>query len=137
MPLIVFDAGERLRSETFFGEEIEAGTFYPIVNERIGFGVASETRVQSFLENFIELGFQCEDVADARRGGRHPFGLLLFELKEIEVVAAILLFLGAGECFFGNCEQREAGWKCQRFLGAGEHDVDAERVHVDLHRGEG
>ena len=68
---------------------------------------------------------------------RHPFGLLFLEFEEIEVIAAIVLFFGAREGFFGNGEEGKAGRKGERFLRAGEQDVDAERVHVDRHGGEG
>src|SRR6184192_2811410 len=76
-----------------------------------------------------------EDVADAWSARRHPFGLLLSKFEKIEIVAAILLFLSASESFFGNGEQRKTWRKRESFLRAGQHDVDPERVHVDLHRG--
>ena len=63
--------------------------------------------------------------------GSHEFALLFFEFEKIEVITAIFLFLGAGKCFFGNAEKRKAWRKGERFLRAGEHDVDAERVHRD------
>src|ERR1700738_3649243 len=96
-----------------------------------------KARVEPFVEDFVELGLQSEDVADAGRGWRHPFGLLLFEFEEIEIVTAISLFFGASKSFLGNREEREAGWKGERFLRAAEHDVDAERIHVDLNGREG
>ena len=52
---IVPHAGERFRPKTFFGEEIEPGSSHPIVDERVGAGVSIETRVQAFLEDFVEL----------------------------------------------------------------------------------
>src|SRR5438105_11978108 len=55
----------------------------------------------------------------------------------MEVIVAILLFFGASKCFFGNAEKRKARRKGERFLRAGEHDVDAERVHRDWNGGEG
>ena len=70
-------------------------------------------------------------MADARRARRHKFVLLFFELEKIEVVTAIFLFFGARERFFGNAEKRKTRRKRERFLRAGEQDVDAERVHRD------
>ncbi len=91
--------------------------------------------IESFLENFVELGLQRVNVRDARRALGYPFGSLLFEFKEIEIETAVRNFFGAHEGFFGNGEQRKTGRERERFLHAGQHDVDAERVHVDLHRG--
>ena len=71
-------------------------------------------------------------MSDAWRAGRHPLGLLLFELEEIEIETAVRHFLGACESLFGNGEERETRRQCERFLRAGEQHVDAERVHVDL-----
>ena len=76
-------------------------------------------------------------MTDARRARGHPFGLLFFEFDKIEIIAAIFLFLGESERFLGNGEKRKSGWKRERLLRAGEHQVDTERVHVDLHRGKG
>src|ERR1700675_3499198 len=98
--------------------------------------MAIKARLQPFLENFLELRLKREDVPDARCARSHPFGLLFFEFKKVEVVTAIFLFLGASESFLRNGEKRETGRKRERFLRAGEHHVYAERVHVDLHRGE-
>src|ERR1700730_11236841 len=66
---------------------------------------------EPFVEDFVELGLQSEDVADAGRGWRHPFGLLLFEFEEIEVVTAVRNFLGASKGFFGRSEEGAAGGK--------------------------
>src|SRR5438552_11646397 len=96
--------------------------------------MAIKARLQSFLEDLVELRLERENVADAWRAGSHPFGLLFFEFKEVEIIAAILLFFGASERLLGNREKREAGWQRQRFLRAGQHDVDPERLHVDLDR---
>ena len=52
---IVFDAGERFRAESFFGEKFEAGPTYPIVHERVATGVPIEARIQPFLENLFQL----------------------------------------------------------------------------------
>ena len=78
---------------------------------------------------------QSEDVADARRARRHPFGLLFLEFEKIEIVAAIFLFFGSGKDFFGSTEQRKTRRQRERFLRAGKQDVDSELVHFDLHRG--
>src|SRR5882757_10283458 len=76
-------------------------------------------------------------MPDAGRAGSHKFVLLFFEFEKIEVIAAIFLFFGASKCFFGNAEKRKTRRKSERFLRAGEHDVDAQRVHRDWDGGEG
>lgn len=134
---IVFHAGEGLGAETVLSEEIEARPADPIVNERVGAGVPGEPRFEAFLKNFAELRLQGVDVADARSALRHPFGLLLLELDEVEVVATVRNFFGALKCFFGHSEEGKAGRKSERFLRAGQHDVDAQCVHVDPDTGEG
>src|SRR5437879_13362202 len=91
--------------------------------------------VETFLEDFVELRLQRVNVRDTGGALSHPFGLLFFELEEIEIETAIRDFFGAFLCFFGNGEQRKARRKGERFLRAGQHDVDAERVHVDLDSG--
>ena len=52
---IVLHAGERFRPKTFFGEEIKSGSSHPILDERVGARVSIETRIQAFLEDFVEL----------------------------------------------------------------------------------
>ena len=133
----VADAGERLGAEAFFGEEIEAALADPIVDEGVRFCVALVAVRQAFGEDVVELGFERVDVRDARRGGSHVVFLVLFELEKIEIVAAVLLFLGARESFFGNGKEREAGWQSERFLAAGEENIDAEIIHRNRHGGEG
>src|SRR5436853_7523421 len=96
--------------------------------------MAIKTRVEAFFEDFVQFRLKREDVTDAWRARRHPFGLLFFEFEKIEIVTAILLFPSAGKSFFGNGEERKAGGKCERLLRAGQHDVDTQRVHVDFHR---
>ena len=76
------------------------------MDERIGARVPGETRFQAFLENFVELRLQGVNVADARRALRHPFGLLFFELEEVEIIAAVRDLFGAGE---GLCRKRRRG----------------------------
>src|SRR5438477_13146171 len=76
-------------------------------------------------------------MTDAGRAGSHKFVLLFFEFEKIEVITAIFLFFGASKCFFGNAEKRKTRRKGERFLRAGEHDVDAERVHRNWDGGEG
>src|SRR5262249_57015490 len=98
--------------------------------------MTSVTSVEAFLENVFELRLKCEDVTDARRRRRHPTPVLFLELEKIEIISAIFLFLGAGECFFGNAEQRESWRQRECLLRAGQHHVDSKRVHVDLHSGE-
>src|SRR5947209_6383412 len=100
--LVVRHASEGLRPKSLFGEEFETGSLDPIVNEPVGSGVAGVARVEPFLENFIELRLEGEDVTNARRGRRHRGFLLFFEFEEVEVVTAILLLPGAVESFLGN-----------------------------------
>src|SRR5437899_8647258 len=121
--------------ETFLGEEFEAASLHPVAHERVSARVTFVTIRQAFLEDFAELRLQREDVPDAWRARIHPFGLLLSKFEEIEVIAAIFLFLSTRKSLFGNGEEGETWRKRERFLRAGEHQVDAERVHVDLHRG--
>ena len=52
---VVFDTGQRFRSEAFFGKKVEASSFHPIVDERVGARVSVVTICQSFLEDFVEL----------------------------------------------------------------------------------
>ena len=52
---IVFYAGERLGTKSFFRKEIEAASADPVVDERVGPRMSSETRVEAFLEDFVEL----------------------------------------------------------------------------------
>src|SRR2546423_739628 len=49
------DARQGLRSISIFGEEIEAGAADPIVDERVGAGVAFITIRQAFGEDVVEL----------------------------------------------------------------------------------
>ena len=77
------------------------------------------------------------DVGDARRRRRHVVFLILFELKKVEVIAAVLLLFGASERFLGNREERKARRQSQRLLAAGEKHVNPECVHRDRDGGEG
>jgi hypothetical protein len=52
---IVFHAGERFRTKSFLGKEIEPGAAHPIVHQRVRARVSSETRLEAFLENFVSL----------------------------------------------------------------------------------
>src|SRR3954452_4732537 len=105
---IVFHARQRLRAKPFLGKEIESCAAHPIMYESIGTGVPSVTRLQAFFEDLIELGFECMNVPDAWRARRHPLGLLVPELEEIEIKSTIRDFLGACESLFRNREQRKA-----------------------------
>src|SRR5712692_6033314 len=107
------------------------------MHERIRSCVSIEARVESFLENFVKLGLQCVNMRDAGRARCHPFALLFSEFEKVEVETAVRYFLRARESFFGCGEERKTGRQGERFLRAGEHDVDAKRVHVDLNAGEG
>src|SRR6476620_9665537 len=98
----VFHAGERLGAETFLGKKIESTTAHPIVPERIGACVTSVTRLETFLENFVQLELERVNVSDARRARRHPLRLLAFELQEIEIKSAIWNFVGSFERFLRN-----------------------------------
>lgn len=131
--LIVLHAGQRLRAKPILGEEVESGAADPIVHQRVRARVSRKTCLQAFLENFIELELECVNMSDAGRAGRHPLGLFAPELQEIEIESAIRDLFRAREPFFRNGEQRKTGRQRQRFLCAGQHHIDAERVHVDLY----
>src|SRR5438270_7116341 len=75
-------------------------------------------------------------MPDAGRARGHEFGLLFFKFEKTEIIAAIFLFFGASERFFGNAKKRKTWRKGERFLCPGEHDVNAERVHRDRECGE-
>src|SRR6267378_6745607 len=94
---IVFHAGERLSAEPFLGKKIESSATHPIVHERIRACVTSVTRLEAFLENFVQLELKRVNVPDARRARRHPLRLLAFELQEIEIKSAIRNFVGSFE----------------------------------------
>src|SRR6476646_10773667 len=99
---IVFHAGERLSAEPFLGKKIESRTAHPIVHERICVCVTSVTRLEAFLENFVQLELKRVNVPDARSARRHPLRLLAFELQKIEIKSAIRNFVGSFERFLRN-----------------------------------
>ena len=134
---VVLHAGERDGPMPFGREKLEASGAHPIVDERTRPRVALITPRQAFGEDFFELRLQCVNVANARRRRRHVSGLLFSELEKIEVVAAICYLSRARESFFGNAEKRKTGRERERFLRAGQKNVDAECIHRDWHRGEG
>src|SRR5205823_5210370 len=88
-------------------ETVSSASSHPVAHERVGARVTFVTIRQAFLEDFAELRLQREDVPDAWRARSHPFGLLLSKFEEIEVIAAIFLFLSTRKSFFGNGEERE------------------------------
>src|SRR5882724_10275570 len=102
---IVFHAGERFRTESFLGKEIEPSAAHPVVHQRVRASVSCETRLEAFLKNFVKLELQRVDVRDAGRAWRYPFSLIFLELQEIEIKSAIRNFFSARECFFGGGEQ--------------------------------
>src|SRR4029077_8944145 len=130
--LIVFHAGERLGADPFLGKEIESSATHPIVNERICARVTSVTRLEAFLENFVQLELERVNVSDARRARRQPLRLLAPELQKIEIKSAIRNFVGPFERFLRNGEQRKARRQRECFLRSSKHYVDPERIHVDL-----
>src|SRR5439155_16520517 len=89
---IVFHAGERFRTKSFLGKEIEPSAAHPFVHQRVRASVSCKTRLKAFLENFSKLGLQRVDVRDAGRARRYPFSLIFLELQEIEIKSAILNF---------------------------------------------
>src|SRR5205823_11141708 len=106
------------------------------MHQRVGAHVAIKTRFKSFGENFVELQLQGVNVRNAGRAWRHPLGLLFFEFEKIEIETAVRDFLGARKSLFRNGEERETRRQCQRFLLAGEHEVDTEGIYLDLDSGE-
>src|SRR6266480_98608 len=103
--LIVFHAGERFRTKSFLGKEIEPGAAHPIVHHCVRARVSSKTRLKALVENFSKLELQRVDVRDAGRARRYPFSLIFLELQEIEIKSAIWNFFSARECFFRNGKQ--------------------------------
>src|SRR6478672_3601207 len=99
---IVFHAGERLGAEPFLGKKIESSAAHPIVHERIGACMTSVTRLEAFLENFVQLELKRVNMSDARRARRHKLRLLALELQEIEIEPAIRNFVGPFERFLRN-----------------------------------
>src|SRR4051812_41352186 len=95
-----------------------------------------ESRFQAFGEDLVQLRLQSANVTGTGGARRHPISLLFLELAEIEVITTVLLFFGASEALFGDGEQGKSRWKRQRFLRAGKHHVDAERIHLQRKRGE-
>src|SRR5512133_2572588 len=85
----VFHAGEGLGAEPFLGKKIESSAAHPIVHERIGACVTSVTRLEAFLENFIQLELERVNMSDARRARRHKLRMLALELQEIAIESAI------------------------------------------------
>src|SRR5437773_8249144 len=132
---VVFYAGERLRTKSFLGKEIESSAAHPVVHQRVRARVSSKTRLEALVGNFFKLGLQRMNVRDAGRAWRYPFSLAFLELKKIEIKSAILNFFSARECFFRNGKQRKTRRQSQSFLGAGQHHIDAKRVHLDFHGG--
>src|SRR5262249_56356600 len=92
----------------FLSEEIEAGAADPLVHQRIGAGMTSITRIEAFLENFVELELERVDVPDAGCARRHPLRLLFPELQEIEIKPAVWNFFGPCECFLRTPQQRKS-----------------------------
>src|SRR5206468_12715667 len=103
------------------------------MHHRVRARVSSKTRLETLVENFSKLELQSVDVRDAGRAWRYPFSLIFLELKEIEIKSTVRNLFSARECFFRNGEQRKTRRQSQSFLRAGEHHVDAKRVHFDLH----
>src|SRR6266566_6776723 len=132
---VVFYAGELFRTESFLGKEIELSAAHPVVHQRVRASVSSKTRLKALVENFSKLRLQRMNVRDAGRAWRYPFSLVFLELKKIEIKSAILNFFSARVCFFRNGKQRKTRRLSQSFLGAGQHHIDAKRVHLDFHGG--
>src|SRR6266481_7676971 len=128
----VFHARQRLCAKAFLRKEIKSCTAHPIVHERIRASVTGVTRLQTFLENFVELKLERVNVSDAWGAGRHPLRLLVPELQEIEIESAIRNLLRACKRFFGDGEQRKTRRQRERFLRASKHHINAQCVHVDL-----
>ncbi len=63
--------------------------------------------------------------------------MVFCEFEEVEVVATVWGGFRAIHGGLGNGEEGEAGWEGEGFLDAGETDVDAVCVHVDIDGGEG
>src|SRR3954468_24636782 len=68
----VLHASERLSAEPFLGKKVESSATHPIVHERICTCVTSVTRLETFLENFVQLELERVNMSDARRARRHP-----------------------------------------------------------------
>ena len=97
---IVFHAGERLRAKAFLSEEIESSAAHPIVDERVGPRVPSVTRLEAFLEDFVELRLRARGYVRCSACSASSIRPAAFELEEIEVETAIRDFVGACEGLF-------------------------------------
>src|SRR5262250_466595 len=109
--LVVLHACQRLRAKPFLGEKIEAHAAHPMVHQRVRARMPSKTRLQAFFENLVELELQSVYVPDTRRAERHPLGLFLPELEEIEIESTVRNLFGARQPFFRNGEPRKPRWQ--------------------------
>src|SRR5262249_57792958 len=106
--LTVFHARQRFRAKPFFSEETEPRAAHPVVHQRIGAGMTSITRIEAFLENFVELELERVDVPNAGCAQRHPLRLLFPELQEIKIKPAVCNFFGPCACFLRTPQQRKS-----------------------------
>ena len=102
---VVFHASKRFRPEAFLSEKVKTGVAHPIVHECIRARMSTKALVEALLENLVELRLQGVNMRDAGRARRHPFGLLFFELNEIEVKTTVRNFFRARKSLVGSRKQ--------------------------------
>jgi len=116
---------------------LEAVGFNPVGYHLVELGVACVALIHTFFEDVIEFGLKRPDVSGAGGAGGHEFLPVFVELNDVEIVTTVRGAGGTGTGALTGAEKREAGWKGEGFLAAGEQDVDAEFVHRDGNDGEG
>ena len=95
--VFVGDAGEGLGAVAFGGEEAEAVLADPGVHEVVELGVAGVACGEAFGEHFAEFELEAVEVGKGGGAGGHEVLGVLFELEEVEVVAAVFDAGGALE----------------------------------------
>src|SRR6516164_3338504 len=84
---VILYAGQRDRSKTFLREKLKSRRFDPIGDETVCPGMARISLLKSFRENVVEFRTQCIDVRNRRSAWGHELVGILFEFKQIEIVA--------------------------------------------------
>ena len=93
--------------------------------------------VEAFGFDFEQALLEAVEERDARRRRGHALDMVVVELDQVEVVAAVRRLLGAFPGALADGEDRQAGGQGEGLLGTREEDVDAELVLLDLDGREG
>lgn len=131
------EATEALGLEAFGGEIFEAVSGGPLLEEGVGFFVALVAIAQAFREHVVDALFEGVDVWDGWSGRGVVLFVVLLELYEVEVVAAVGGGLGAGHGAFAGDEEGKSGGEGECFLDSAKKNVDSELVERGGHGGEG